>query len=221
MKKIFAAVALVAASALASPASAALNNVNVTVAAPNFQGGGAGFENAPLGQLAAGYSEAGLTFQPGSPTKVKAAPSDGEGAFPFGDTSTQYLSVLGGSFVDIYAAAPSSKIGFYWGSVDDYNIIEFFKIGNAVAVGSMLGSDATPLLSNGNQGSFTTNRYVTISLNSGTYDYVRLSSTANSFEIDNISSGVPEPSTWAMMLIGFAGLAALSRRRQSRALVRV
>ena len=32
-----------------------------------------------------------------------------------------------------------------------------------------------------------------------------------------ISSGVPEPSTWAMMLIGFAGLALASRRRQAAA----
>jgi len=30
----------------------------------------------------------------------------------------------------------------------------------------------------------------------------------------SVASGVPEPSTWAMMLIGFAGLAFASRRRQ-------
>ncbi|MBL8655098.1 MAG: PEP-CTERM sorting domain-containing protein, partial [Alphaproteobacteria bacterium] len=29
-----------------------------------------------------------------------------------------------------------------------------------------------------------------------------------------IASGVPEPSTWAMMLVGFAGLAMATRRRQ-------
>jgi hypothetical protein len=49
------------------------------------------------------------------------------------------------------------------------------------------------------------------------------SSTTNAFEFDMAgpsvtqTSGVPEPSTWAMMLIGFAGLgyAAFHRRKDS------
>ncbi|MBL8589502.1 MAG: PEPxxWA-CTERM sorting domain-containing protein [Methylobacteriaceae bacterium] len=34
------------------------------------------------------------------------------------------------------------------------------------------------------------------------------------FVFVNVQSGVPEPSTWAMMLIGFAGLAVATRRRR-------
>lgn len=34
-----------------------------------------------------------------------------------------------------------------------------------------------------------------------------------------VTSAVPEPATWAMMLIGFAGLAGLARRRRALALV--
>jgi hypothetical protein len=43
-------------------------------------------------------------------------------------------------------------------------------------------------------------------------------STSDGFAFDNVTfgnvaNGVPEPSTWAMMLVGFAGLAFASRRR--------
>ena len=35
--------------------------------------------------------------------------------------------------------------------------------------------------------------------------------------VNAVTSGVPEPSTWAMMLVGFAGLAAFGARRRSAA----
>jgi hypothetical protein len=36
------------------------------------------------------------------------------------------------------------------------------------------------------------------------------------FHVLNFSGGVPEPSTWAMMLIGFAGLGFKAYRRTKR-----
>jgi PEP-CTERM motif len=36
------------------------------------------------------------------------------------------------------------------------------------------------------------------------------------FAAAGFSSGVPEPSTWAMMLIGFAGLGLMAYRRQKK-----
>jgi PEP-CTERM motif len=213
MSKISLAAALLL---VASPASAALNNVTFLVSAPGFQGGGAGFESALVGALPNGYAEAGLTFTPGGASvQVKTPPSDGNGAFPFGDTSRQYVSVLGGpSFVDVTSGSSASRLSFYWGSIDAYNTVEFFKTGG-ILVGSLTGADVAPLVGNGAQNTFQSNRHVSIALTSGTYDYARLSSTSNSFEFDNIASGVPEPATWAMMLIGFAGLGLLSRRRSA------
>ena len=75
------------------------------------------------------------------------------------------------------------------------------------------------LLATGAQTTYDNNRYVSLYLTSGTFDYVRLQSSQNSFEIDNIAAGVPELSTWAMMLIGFAGLsfATMKGSRRSRA----
>jgi hypothetical protein len=49
-----------------------------------------------------------------------------------------------------------------------------------------------------------------------TFTSITLSSSANSFEIDNLAvGGVPEPATWAMMITGFAGMGAMIRRRRS------
>ena len=100
----------------------------------------------------------------------------------------------------------------------------------------LLGNSATPFLTlfgnnlnampalgfNGDQSGALTNAYVTFTGLS--FDKIVLASSGNSFEFDNISYGsnldnvgpVPEPSTWAMMLLGFAGIGFAYRRRRSR-----
>ncbi len=44
----------------------------------------------------------------------------------------------------------------------------------------------------------------------GAFTSLRLTSSSNAFEIDNlaINSGVPEPATWAMMLVGLSASAS-------------
>jgi hypothetical protein len=44
--------------------------------------------------------------------------------------------------------------------------------------------------------------------------------SGNDFAIDNLSfaSGVPEPSTWAMLFLGFGAIGLMMRRRQTRGL---
>jgi hypothetical protein len=83
--------------------------------------------------------------------------------------------------------------------------------------------DAVPALGfGGNQSGTLTNAYVTFTGLS--FDKIVLASSGNSFEFDNISFGsnlnnvgpVPKPSTWPMMLLGFAGLGFVYRRRRSR-----
>jgi hypothetical protein len=67
-------------------------------------------------------------------------------------------------------------------------------------------------MASGGQTSYISNGYVLIS---GLPDFtsVVVTSTSNSFEADNVVAGVPESSTWAMLGIGFVGLAALATRR--------
>ncbi|HEY4052309.1 MAG TPA: PEPxxWA-CTERM sorting domain-containing protein, partial [Terriglobales bacterium] len=38
----------------------------------------------------------------------------------------------------------------------------------------------------------------------------------DSFSVSSVTSAVPEPSTWAMMLLGFAGLGLMAYRRRNR-----
>jgi PEP-CTERM motif len=40
--------------------------------------------------------------------------------------------------------------------------------------------------------------------------------TPGAYEVDSIATAVPEPSTWAMMLLGFAGVGFMAYRRKSK-----
>jgi hypothetical protein len=77
---------------------------------------------------------------------------------------------------------------------------------------TMIGADG-----NGNQGSPLGNRLVRIT-GLAPFTTASFSSTADAFGFSLVS--VPEPSTWAMMAIGFAGLgyAAFRRNTKGRAL---
>lgn len=76
---------------------------------------------------------------------------------------------------------------------------------------------------NGNQSAADTNGRFTIWGSPGvTFDSMTLASSQNSFEIDNVAVGsVPEPATWAMMALGFAGLGYAGFRRGRKASVAI
>ena len=82
---------------------------------------------------------------------------------------------------------------------------------------TVTGSQTGPLLADGGQGDYASNGYVLIT-SLPTFDKVVVMSSSNSFEFDNVAAGAPEPSTWAMLIIGFVGLgsAALRRGRKNR-----
>ena len=139
-------------------------------------------------------------------------------ASPFGDASN-YMAVLGGGWEEIAYSAPSASFGLYWGSVDTYNSLAFYS-GDAL-VATITGADL-PLSANGGQADYASNAYVWITA-LPQFDRVIAASSSNSFEFDNVVAGgalaqasapIPEPSTWAMMLLGFAGLGYAALRRK-------
>lgn len=231
MKKLSVAAALAAVMAFQTPALAFVITVEApgvtSIAAPTetFDG-----ENRPLGPAifnpgGDGGNYLGIgNIVNGSIGGVSAAPFYGPNV---GDRdTTNYLSIGPGNDPEtITYASAKDFFGLYWGSVDKYNTVDFY-LGNTL-VNSFTGSDIIPLLANGNQDDFSSNRYVVFS--ELIFDKVVLGSSGpcpdggcnfpNStpaFEIDNIAAGVPEPATWALMLFGFAGIGFVAYRRTKK-----
>jgi hypothetical protein len=146
----------------------------------------------------------------------------GISAPPFGDT-THYLSI--GSAAPptetalLTLSAPVTYLGLYWGSVDTYNTISFLdSLGNVITTTGLNNTNYTgsDILNpaNGFQGAGGS-AYVNFFFSGGEVSKVFFSSDQKAFEIDNIAAGVPEASTWAMMILGFLGLGFLGYRRSS------
>jgi len=149
----------------------------------------------------AGGSAPGTGLFTGSTPGITAAPP-GDG--------TQYASVLGPNGVaTLTFATLLPGISFFMGSPDQYNSIEFFASG--VSVGLFNGSQFTGPPANGDQ---SLGERISFNFNGAAVNEVRFTSTQNSFEFDRVGLSVPEPTTWAMMLLGFGGIGAMIRRRR-------
>ncbi|MBR0697805.1 PEP-CTERM sorting domain-containing protein [Bradyrhizobium lablabi] len=140
------------------------------------------------------------------------------GAQPFG-TSGNYLSVLGSGSEDVSFSARSS-FSFFWGSIDDFNTLVVHTLGGAnyTFTGTTIAAQfaAEGVKANGCQNLTDCNRYFTFTADPGEQiTGFSMSSSSNSFEITNISA-VPEPTTWAMMILGFLGLGFLGYRKSAK-----
>jgi fibronectin-binding autotransporter adhesin len=156
----------------------------------------------------ASFSGSGIVMRNGP---AGDQPSLGLYAEPFHDT-TNYLALLGGASETISYATLKDTLGLYWGSLDPYNSIDFYK-GDALVV-SYTGAQITPLIANGDQHSDNSNRYVMFSGLS--FDRVVLSSGGNSFEFDNVAAAAPELASWVLMLLGFGTIGFAAYRRSQR-----
>ena len=123
------------------------------------------------------------------------------GVQPTGSTGN-YAAVLGGGSYTI-GFAPARSFSFLLGSLDDYNQITLsFDTGPDVTyTGSAINGGA------GRDG------YVTYTSLGSQITGATFSSSVNSFEIDNLSTGVPEPATWALLVLGFGFVGSVMRRR--------
>lgn len=145
---------------------------------------------------------------------ILSSTSNSTGAQP-GNTPqppVPYLDVEANGTANINFAAlagwPVHSFEFDWGSVDTFNTLTIHVSG---------GSDIViPGLSPGN-GNWTapgTNGIFQVVGTAGeTFSGITLQTSQNSFEIDNLAVAVPEPATWAMMIMGFGAIGFAMRRR--------
>ena len=172
--------------------------------------------NTPFGP----FTDGGMNFSGGG--IIVNTSSSGQFAQPANDP-TSYLAVLGGSSESVFLpnGFAANTLGLYWGSIDTYNTITFLF--NGTQVDQVTGSAAaTP--ANGDQSSLLTNTYINISGLSN-FNEVILSSSQNSFELDNLSttaftdnmSNTPIPGS-LFLLAGGLGLLGMFgwRRKQSQ-----
>lgn len=150
--------------------------------------------------------------------KTLAPPTTGEGAPPeyanFGSSS--YLSVLGGGSATINFGVNTTSFQFDWGSIDSYN--QLVIVSNKGTLTVVPGSITFPNAANGDQHALGTNGLFTVTGDDGEkFTSITLKSGSNSFEIDNLAviGGVPEPTTWAMLIVGFGMIGASMRRRRT------
>jgi hypothetical protein len=174
-----------------------------------------------------GFTLDGVTWSlvSGSAATAKGT-TPGVSAAPLGmgtstSTGTTYMSVQGGGTEMATWATPQTSLSIYWGSIDA-NICGGGSSScgnlNSVAITvdgyTLTGSNLMSMygaLGIGSQGSPKDNQLVRIS-GLAPFTQVEFSSTRNAFEFSLAAAAIPEPSTWAMMLAGFAGVGFLGWR---------
>jgi hypothetical protein len=142
-------------------------------------------------------------------------------ADPLGDT-LPYMSVEGGGTEQVVFGTARTSISIYWGSIDGdqggNDNLNTLTLGGYTLTGAdlvALGATGT-----GDQFSPAGNELITIT-GLASFTTATFSSTANAFEFSlatpiGITGTTPEPSTWAMMMLGFAGLGYAAFRRNSK-----
>jgi PEP-CTERM motif len=181
-----------------------------------FASKAAGENNFTLGDITWTLVSGSAGTAKGTTPGVSAAPL-GMGTSTV--TGTTYMSVQSGGTEQATWATPQTSLSIYWGSIDAN---EIDGITNTVAITvdgfTLTGSDlvAKGATGTGDQSSPNDNAWVTITGLAPFTTATFSDSGKNAFEF-SLGTAIPEPSTWAMMALGFAGLGYAAFRRNSKA----
>jgi hypothetical protein len=142
--------------------------------------------------------------------------ASGVAATPAGDTTNYLWGLNNGTTVYFPKEITSFKI--HWGSIDAASVGRYDNLLTLSNGNTISGSDLVALgLADGlgDQFSARDNRWFVIR-DTTPFSSFTVTSPQNAFEFD---MAVPEPSTWAMMIIGFGALGIATRRQRRRQVV--
>lgn len=141
------------------------------------------------------------------------------GPAPFGGTflaSGPSSGTPAGTPALLTFTTPINYLSFLWGSPDLYNKLTITS--NQGTYNFTVGPTSLNFsVTDGNQ---TFSQYVQFQAGAGEFitSALFLSDPSDAFEAANFSvAAVPEPSTWAMMILGFAGVGFMAYRRKNPA----
>jgi len=157
----------------------------------------------------------------GGTAGIAIGTTPGISAAPLGMTNP-YMAVEGGGTEQVVFGKAQTSISIYWGSIDadeagtpSAGNVNGFAI--TIDGFTLTGSDLVALYGahgDCSHGDPLANQMVTIS-GLGSFTTAEFTSSRNAFEF-SLGSPVPEPATWAMMMLGFAGLGYAAFRRNSK-----
>jgi PEP-CTERM motif len=179
-----------------------------------------------------GFTLDNITWTLGSGTaETRKGSGAGEFAAPLGmgtstTTGTTYMAVEANSSEVATFVTPQTSLALYWGSIDgdvctagssscgNLNQISI-QVGTEILTGAeLIGMGTPPVKGEGGQTDDNDNQLVVIK-GLEPFTTVSFSTSGNAFEFALVPT-IPEPSTWAMMLLGFAGLGYAAFRRNSK-----
>lgn len=139
----------------------------------------------------------------------------GVAAMPMGNDS-QYLAVFNGGSATIGFAIPTGAFAIDIGSVDAYNRLTINYAGGGSVSFQGAALIAQPPANGDQLGARTNGRARFAATDGRVFESITLTSSGNSFEVDNLATtAVPEPASWAMMIGGFGLIGSAMRRRRT------
>jgi hypothetical protein len=209
-RAFFAATALAVMVGFSSGANAVvINNIDVTYL------GDTGTPQPNVAQPGAS-SSFGAQIQTGQPaSNPNPIPLTNLGWSPFGtsDTTHQWWNIgLNNGYANFDIAG--SILNLIWGSPNDDNTLTFYNgaaVLGSVTTANLIAAFSPPVGNNQNPGGYIFN----FDPIAGNFTSLRFETGQTAFEFA-FTAAVPEPSTWAMMILGFAGVGFMAYRRRNQ-----